>query len=70
MKILSEGGAAPNILLSTPVLTRLNHHLSSKNPRILELSAQNIGSLSFNVKGKEKTIEAGSIPHLCRLLND
>lgn len=39
MKILAEGEAAPNILLSTPVLTRLNHHLSSKNPKILELSA-------------------------------
>ena len=39
MKILAEGEMAPNILLSTPVLSRLNHHLSSKNSRILELSA-------------------------------
>jgi len=31
MKMLAEGEAAPNILLSTPVLSRLNHHLSSKN---------------------------------------
>ena len=65
MKILAEGEAAPNILLSTPVLSRLNHHLASKNDKIRELAALNIGSLSYNVKGKEKTIEAASIPHLC-----
>jgi hypothetical protein len=31
MKILAEGELAPVILLSTPVLARLNHHLSSKH---------------------------------------
>ncbi len=65
MKILGEGESAPVIMLSTPVLTRLNHHLSSKNPHIRELSALNLGSISYNMKGKELTIEAESIPHLC-----
>jgi len=31
MRILSDGEAAPMILLNTPVLVRLNKHLSSKN---------------------------------------
>lgn len=31
MKIICEGEKAPNILLSTPVLARLNTHLASKN---------------------------------------
>jgi hypothetical protein len=58
MKILAEGEAAPVILLSTPVLSRLNHHLLSKNAEIRELSALNLGSISYNAKGKEMTIEA------------
>jgi DNA-binding Xre family transcriptional regulator len=70
MKILTEGEAAPVILLSTPVLARLNHHLSSKNQKIRELSALNLGSISYNMKGKEQTIEAASIPHLCKMLHD
>ena len=70
MKILAEGEAAPIILLSTPVLSRLNHHLASKNQHIRELSALNLGSISYNMKGKEQTIEAGSIPHLCKMLHD
>lgn len=70
MKTLTEGESAPAILLSTSVLSRLNHHLSSKNQRIRELAALNLGSISYNMKGKEKTIEAESIPHLCRMLHD
>lgn len=31
LKVLSEGEKAPNILLSTPSLARLNTHLASKN---------------------------------------
>lgn len=53
------------ILLSTPVLARLNSHLVSKNKFIRELAALNLGSISFNMRGKEKTIEAQSIPPLC-----
>lgn len=70
MEILSEGETAPTILLGTQVLGRLNKHLQSNNAKIRYLSAVNIGCLSYNVKGKEKTIEAQSIPLLCNMLND
>ena len=70
MKILAEGEKAPNILLSTPALSRLNTHLTSKNPRIRELAALNLGSLSYNARGKEKTIEAKSILPLTQMLHD
>ena len=58
MKILLEGEKAPMIILSTPALQRLNGHLTSKSAGIRELAALNIGSISYNMKGKEKTIEA------------
>jgi hypothetical protein len=70
MKILAEGEKAPLILLNTPSLARLNTHLTSKNKFIRELSALNIGSISYNMKGKEKTIEAKSISPLCQMLFD
>ncbi len=70
MKILAEGEKAPIILLSTPVLARLNTHLVSKNAEIRELAALNLGSISYNVKGKEKTIEAHSIEPLTKMLFD
>eukprot|EP00347_Sterkiella_histriomuscorum_P003743 403363117 len=70
LKILAEGERAPTILLQTPVLGRLNTHLASRNASIRELAALNLGSISFNVKGKEKTIEAKSIPPLTKMLFD
>ena len=70
MKILAEGEMGPITLLSTPVLQRLNHHLTGKNQFIRELAALNLGSISYNMKGKELTIEAESIPPLCRMLHD
>lgn len=70
MKILAEGERAPLILLNTPVLGRLNTHLASKNQFIRELAALNLGSISYNMKGKEKTIDAQSIPHICKMLFD
>ena len=70
LRVLSDGEAAPMILLGTPVLARLNKHLSSKNSKIRELAASNLASISFNMKGKEQTIESGSIPHLCQMLHD
>lgn len=70
MKILGEGERAPTILLSNPVLARLNTHLVSKNANIRELAALNLGSISYNVKGKEKTIEAKSIAPLTKMLFD
>lgn len=45
-KILADGEQAPVILLSTPVLSRLNHHLSSKNKKIRELAALNLAAIS------------------------
>ena len=70
LKVLAEGEKAPHILLATPALARLNTHLTSKNAQIRELSALNIGSISYNMKGKEKTIDAKSIEPLCQMLFD
>ena len=70
LKVLAEGEKAPSILLGTPALARLNGHLGSKNAKIRELAALNIDSISFNVHGKERTIEAHSIEPLTRMLFD
>lgn len=70
MKILMEGGGAPSIILSTPSLLRLNSHLTSDHALIRELSALNLGSISYNVSGKERTIEAKSIEPLTVMLHD
>jgi hypothetical protein len=67
---LAEGEKAPSIILGTPALARLNTHLASKNQKIRELAALNLGSISYNVKGKEKTIEAKSILPLTKMLFD
>ena len=70
LKVLIEGDKAPSILLGTPVLARLNSHLASKNPKIRELAALNIGSISYNTLGKDRTIEAKSIEPLTKMLHD
>jgi len=70
LKILAEGEKAPIILLNTPSLSRLNGHLISKNKYIRELAAKNLGSISYNMRGKERTIEAKSIAPLCKMLFD
>lgn len=73
MKLLSmllEGEMATDLVLSTPVLARLNGHLKSTNWKIRQLAAENLGSISYNVMGKSATIEAKSIPPLCDLLSD
>jgi len=70
MGILLEGEMATVLLLNTLVLTRLNSHLAAKNWEIRRLAAENLGSISFNVNGKQSTIEADSIPPLCVMLSD
>ncbi len=70
LKILMEGQSAPSIVLSTPSLMRLNSHLTSDNALIRELAALNLGSISYNVSGKERTIEAKSIEPLTVMLHD
>ena len=70
IKVLAEGDKAPTILLGTPVLARLNSHLASKNAQIRELAALNIGSISYNTLGKERTIDAKSIEPLTKMLHD
>lgn len=67
---LLHGDMATPFVLNTPVLQRLNGHLASKEWRIRELAAENLGSISFNVEGKQQTIEAESIPPLCSMLKD
>lgn len=72
MAILLEGSMATDLLLNTPVLVRLNFHLESSNWEIRCLAAENLGSISFNetANGKQATIEANSIPPLCKMLSD
>lgn len=70
LKILIEGEAAPLVIQGSDVLPRLNNHLKSTNATIRELSAMNIGSISYNSLGKEQTIDAGSIQPLCEMLTD
>lgn len=64
LKILLEGERAPSIILSTQALSRLNDHLKSENKFIRELAALNLGSISYNERGKEYTIKAESIKPL------
>ena len=45
-------------------------HLSANNWEIRKLAAENLGSISYNVHGKEAAIEADSIPPLCDMLGD
>lgn len=70
LKLLLEGERAPSIILSTQALSRLNDHLKSENKYIRELAALNLGSISYNERGKEYTIKAGSIAPLCEMLDD
>ena len=70
MNMLLEGDMATPLVLNTAVLSRLNTHLTAKNWEIRKLSAENLGSISYNVMGKEATIEAESIPPLCVMLSD
>lgn len=70
MAILLEGEMATALLLNTPVLIKLNHHLTSTNWEIRRLAAENLGSISYNENGKEATILANSIPPLCVMLSD
>ena len=70
MNMLLEGDMATPLVLNTPVLSRLNQHLTAKNWEIRKLSAENLGSISYHVHGKESTIEAESIPPLCEMLSD
>ena len=70
MAILLEGDMATPLILNTDVLSRLNTHLTANNWEIRKLAAENLGSISYNVHGKEATIEADSIPPLCEMLSD
>ena len=70
MHMLLEGEMATALILNTDVLSRLNSHLTAKNWEIRKLSAENLGSISYNVHGKEATIDAESIPPLCEMLAD
>lgn len=70
INILLEGDLATSLILNTPVLERLNAHLKSQNWEIRKMSAENLGSISYNVIGKRSTIDAESIAPLCEMLTD
>lgn len=61
---------APMVIQSSDALGRLNSHLTSPEYKIRELSAMNLGSISYNQIGKEQAIDAGSIAPLCKMLSD
>lgn len=46
-KILNEGEEAPVVIQATEALKHLNMHLLSKNARIREMAAINLGSISY-----------------------
>lgn len=69
LKLLLEGERAPSIILSTQALSRLNDLLKSST-EISELAALNLGSISYNERGKEYTIKAGSIKPLSEMLDN
>jgi len=58
------------VIQGTDSLARLNTHLTSNDFKIRELSAMNLGSISYNAIGKEQCIYANSIPPLCVMLTD
>lgn len=70
LKTLLEGGRAQGLILVTQAHARLNDHMESRNKEIRELAALNLGSISYNERGKEATITAGSIKKLCTMLDD
>ena len=70
LKVLNEGEDAPVVIQATEALKHLNGHLASKNPAIREMSAMNLGSISYQAIGKENCIKAGSIKPLCEMLTD
>lgn len=70
INILLEGDMATPYVLNTPILPRLNKHLTAKEWQIRQLAAENLCSISFNDDGKIQTIEAGSITPLTEMLTD
>lgn len=52
MNCLLHGDMATPFILNTPVIVRLNQHLLSKEWKIRQLAAENLGSISYNVDGK------------------
>lgn len=49
LNMLLEGDMSTPLVLNTHVLSRLNTHLTAKNWEIRKLSAENLGSISYNV---------------------
>lgn len=70
LKILLEGEEAPVVIQATAALKNLNAHLLSKNARIREMSAINLGSISYQAIGKSNCIKEGSVEPLCNMLTD
>ena len=70
LKILNEGEEAPVVIQSTEALAHLNKHLLSRNSRIREMAAVNLGSISYQAIGKSNCISAGSVQPLCDMLTD
>ncbi len=81
LRLLTEAEVASKVLLKTEVLDRLNEHLKSADLEVRRQSTLNVCALSFKLKGKKKIILcksrakandiiAGTIPTLCKLLQE
>lgn len=70
LNILLEGELATGLVLNTPVIRHLNHHLKSLNHEIRRLSAESLGSISYDEVGKLAVLEADSVEPLSAMLTD
>ena len=70
LNILLEGELATGLVLNTPVIRHLNHHLKSLNHEIRRLSAESLGSISYDEVGKLAVLEAESVEPLSLMLTD
>jgi hypothetical protein len=70
LNVLLEGELATGLVLNTPVIRHLNHHLKSLNHEIRRLSAESLGSISYDEVGKLAVLEADSVEPLSVMLTD
>jgi hypothetical protein len=70
LNILLEGELATGLVLNTPVIKHLNHHLKSLNHAIRRLAAESLGSISYDEVGKLAVLEADSVEPLSGMLTD
>ena len=68
--MLLEGELATGLVLNTPVIRHLNHHLKSFNHEIRRLAAESLGCISYDEVGKLSVLESESVEPLSGMLTD